>query len=51
MYSGTVNQNLNIAIDADMQFSLGCSTTFMGQMWYFGSQNAKRQVQVNLYCS
>ena len=43
--SGTVNQNLNIVIDDGMHFHLGCSTTFMGQMWYFGSQTAKRQVR------
>ena len=44
VYSGTVKQNLNIVSDEDMHFYLGCSTTFMGQMWHFGSQDAKRQV-------
>ena len=50
VYSGTVNQNLNIVIDADMKLFKGCSTIFMGQMWYFGGgeyEDSKAQKQVS----
>ena len=46
VYLGTVNQNLNIVIDADMDFYMGCSTIFMGQVWYFGGHTAKKQVSL-----
>ena len=50
MHLGTVNQNLNIVIDADMEIVRGCSTIFMGQMWYFGGgrvQGSEAQKQVS----
>ena len=46
IFSGVVNDDLDLNYGSEVSFNFGCAATLRGQMWYFGGRLIPRQVRL-----